>query len=147
VQEAAKEIKIILEKTSPKEMKEKGKSKVNLVSTSNCNFVSTQNINIVIAHRIGMENIIFLGQSFHWNKNHPSIQNHAKTVCFVTKELEKEEKENTDKPDFPQNYLKFVEGEHQLDESKAQKWMDAEIKTEEFDISIDDRQKMARIGD
>jgi hypothetical protein len=49
--------------------------------------------------------------------------------------------------DFPSSYNKVVEGEHQLDESKAPEWMDAEIKTKEFDISIDDRPKMARIGD
>jgi hypothetical protein len=34
-----------------------------------------------------------------------------------------------------------------LDESKAPKWMDVEIKTREFDISIDGRPKMERIGD
>jgi len=32
-----------------------------------------------------------------------------------------------------------VEGECQLDESKALEWMDVEIKTNEFNILIDDR--------
>jgi hypothetical protein len=50
----------------------------------------------------------------------------------------KEEKQYTDKSDFPPNYRKFVEGEHQLHESKAPEWMDMEINTKEFDISIDE---------
>jgi hypothetical protein len=124
LQATTKEIKIFLEKPSPKEMKERGKSKVDEGSTSTCNFVSTQNTNIVIAHWIDMENISFPGKSFCWKKNHPSIQNHVKTVYSVTKE-EKEEKEDTNKPDFPPNYQKVIEGECQLDESKAPEWMDA----------------------
>ena len=40
-----------------------------------------------------------------------------------------------------------MEGERQLDESKAPEWMDVEIKTKEFNILIDDLPKMDRIGD
>jgi hypothetical protein len=40
-----------------------------------------------------------------------------------------------------------MEGECQLDESKAPEWMDVEIKTKEFNILIDDLPKMDRIGD
>jgi hypothetical protein len=53
----------------------------------------------------------------------------------------------TKKPEFSSSYNQVVEGERQLDESKEPKWMNAEIKTTEFDISIDDRPKMARIVD
>jgi hypothetical protein len=60
LQEAAKEIKYFLEKTSSYEIQKKGKAKVDMGSTLNCNFLSTHNQNNVIAHRIVMENISFL---------------------------------------------------------------------------------------
>jgi hypothetical protein len=62
-----------------------------------------------------MENISFLGQNFRWKKNHPGVQNYVKTVYFVTEE-EKEEKDDTEKHDFPSSYSHFMEGECQLDE-------------------------------
>jgi hypothetical protein len=93
-----------------------------------------------------MENISFPGQIFRWKKDHPGVQNFVKTVYSVTKE-ETEEHKHTEKPDFPSSYNQVIEGECQLDESKAPDWMDAEIKTKEFDISIDGRPKMARVGD
>jgi hypothetical protein len=84
-----------------------------------------------------MENIHFPGQIFYWKKNNPSTQSHVKTYYTMTKE-EKEEKEDTDKPKFPPNYQKVSKGECQLHESKALEWMDTEVKTKQFYISIDD---------
>ena len=34
-----------------------------------------------------------------------------------------------------------------INEAKAPKWLDAKVKTKEFDISNDDRPKMEKIGD
>jgi hypothetical protein len=42
----------------------------------------------------------------------------------VTKE-EKEEKNDTEKHEFPSSYNQLLEGERQLDESKFPEWMDA----------------------
>jgi hypothetical protein len=49
-------------------MKEKGKAKVDEGSILNCNFASTESSNIFIARQIDMENIIFLGKRFRWEK-------------------------------------------------------------------------------
>jgi hypothetical protein len=115
-------------------------------STSTYNLISKHSPNNIIARQIDMENISFSGQIFRWKKNHPGVQNYLKIIYFVTKE-EKEEKDNTEKPNFLSSYNQFMEGELQLDESKVPKWMDLEIKTKEFDISIFDQPKMGRIGD
>ena len=49
--------------------------------------------------------------------------------------------------DFPTTFSQFKEGSQLINEAKAPKWLDAKVKTKEFDISNDDRPKMAKIGD
>ena len=49
--------------------------------------------------------------------------------------------------DFPTTFSQFKEGIQPINESKAPEWLDAKVKTREFDISNDDRPKMAKIGD
>ena len=60
------------------------------------------------------------------------------------------DKEDTDRmttADFPTTFSQFKEGSHSINESKAPEWLDAKIKTKEFDISNDERPKMENIGD
>jgi hypothetical protein len=90
-----------------------------------------------------MENIKCLGHSFQWKKYHPTPQNHVKSILSIAIE----NKEDQEQPDFPKSFTKIEEGERHLDEAKPLEWIDAEIKTKEFDISNDDRPKMLRIGD
>ena len=47
--------------------------------------------------------------------------------------------------DFLATFSQFKEGSRPINEAKAQKWIDAKIKTREFDISNDDRPKMEKI--
>ena len=49
--------------------------------------------------------------------------------------------------DFPATFSQFKEGSRPINETKALEWLDAKVKTREFDISNDDRQNMAKIGD
>ena len=49
--------------------------------------------------------------------------------------------------DFPATFSQFREGSRPINEAKAPEWLDAKVKTKEFDISSDDRPKMAKIGD
>ena len=49
--------------------------------------------------------------------------------------------------DFPATFSQFKEGSRPMNEAKAPEWMDAKVKTKEFDISNDERPKMAQIGD
>ena len=61
------------------------------------------------------------------------------------KPIPQEEEEG--KRDFPTSYIEFNEENRQINEGKARKWMDAKINTKEVDISINDRPKLAKIGD
>ena len=49
--------------------------------------------------------------------------------------------------EFPATFSQFKEGSQPINEAKAPEWLDAKVKTKEFDISNDDRPKMAKIGD
>jgi hypothetical protein len=74
----------------------------------------------------------------------------AKYACMVQFRVitvYEEDEEDVEKTNFPPRYNEIIKGEWELDESKAPKWMDVEIKMREFEISIDGWKKMARIGD
>ena len=49
--------------------------------------------------------------------------------------------------DFPATFSQLKEGSRPINESKAPEWLDAKVKTREFDISSDDQPKMEKIGD
>ena len=49
--------------------------------------------------------------------------------------------------DFPTTFSQFKKGSRPINEAKALEWLDAKVKTREFDISNNDRTKMANIGD
>jgi hypothetical protein len=72
-----------------------------------------------------MENIRCPGQRFQWKKDHPTLQNHVKSVFNIATE----QKEDQEQPDFPESFTKIEEGECYLDEEKPPEWMEAEIKT------------------
>ena len=46
--------------------------------------------------------------------------------------------------EFPATFSQFKEGSRLINEAKAPKWLYAKVKTKEFDISNDDRPKMAK---
>ena len=48
--------------------------------------------------------------------------------------------------DFPATFTQFKQGIRPINEAKAPKWLYAKVKTKEFDMSNDDRPKMAKIG-
>ena len=52
--------------------------------------------------------------------------------------IQEEEEEEEGKRYFPLQYTKVKEEDRQINEAKALKWMDAEIKTKEVEISIED---------
>ena len=73
----------------------------------------------------------------------------TKPIRTVLK-VETTDKEETDRmfaTNFPATFSQFKEGSRPINESKAPEWLDAKVKTREFDISNDDRPKMAKIGD
>ena len=49
--------------------------------------------------------------------------------------------------DFPATFSQFKERCRPINEAKAPEWLDAKVKTREFNISNDDQPKMAKIGD
>ena len=49
--------------------------------------------------------------------------------------------------DFPTTFSQFKEGSWLINEAKALEWLDAKVKTKEFDISNDERPKMAKFGE
>ena len=60
------------------------------------------------------------------------------------------DKEDTDRmtaSNFPVTFSQFKEGSWPINEAKAPEWLDAKIKTKEFDISNDDRPKMEKNGE
>ena len=73
----------------------------------------------------------------------------TKPICTILK-VETIDKQDTDRmtiADFPTTFSQFKEGIRPINEAKALEWLDAKVKTREFNISNDDRPKMAKIGD
>ena len=91
-----------------------------------------------------MENENLKGKSFRWKSYHSETTKPIRTVLKV------ETVEDTNRMtavDFPATFSQFKEGSWPINEAKAPEWLDAKVKTKEFDISNDDRQKMAKFGD
>ena len=71
----------------------------------------------------------------------------TKPICTVLK-IETTDKKEADRmtaADFPATFSQFKEGSLPINEAKAPEWLDAKVKTREFDISNDDRPKMQRL--
>jgi hypothetical protein len=83
LKDATNQIKIFLEIPSLDQQKEKEKMSVDEGSTSTCNLVLVENKGISTARRIDMENTKWPGQSFQWKKDHPTLQNHVKSVLSI----------------------------------------------------------------
>ena len=91
-----------------------------------------------------MENENTEGKSFRWKSYHLETTKPIRTVLKV------ETVEDTDRMTatyFPATFSQFKEGIQPINEAKALEWLDAKVKTKEFNISKDDRPKMAKIGD
>jgi hypothetical protein len=107
LREATQQIKIFLEKLMPTMQKEKGKTTVDIGSTSTCHLISTENNKNTTTRRIDMENTSCPGQSFRWKSDHPVMQNYVKSILTINKE----EKDDLEQPDFPESFTKVKEGE------------------------------------
>ena len=93
-----------------------------------------------------MENENPKGKRFFWKSYHSKTTKPIRTVLkFETADTKDTDRMTT--ADFPTTFSQFKEGSQPINESKAPAWLDAKMKTKEFDISNDDRPKMAKIGD
>ena len=93
-----------------------------------------------------MENENLEGKRFRWKSYHSETTKPIHTTLKV-KAADKEETDRRTATNFPTTFSQFKEGSRPINEAKAPKWLDAKVKTKEFDISNDDRPKMAKIGD
>ena len=81
-----------------------------------------------------MENENLEGKSFRWKSNHAEI---TKPICIVlkVKTTDKEDIDRMTAAEFPATFSQFKEGSRPINEAKAPKWLDAKVKTKEFNIS------------
>ena len=93
-----------------------------------------------------MENEKSEGKSFRWKSNHVETTKPIRIVLKVGT-TDKDDTERMTVADFLATFSEFKEGSRPINETKAREWLDAKVKTREFDISNDDRPKMAKIGD
>ena len=93
-----------------------------------------------------MENENPEGKSFRWKPNHVETTKPVGTILKV-ETIDKQDTDRMNAVDFPTTFSQFKEGSRPINEAKAPEWLDAKVKTREFDISNDDRPKMAKIGD
>ena len=68
-------------------------------------------------------------------------------TVFKVETTDKKEADRMTAADFPATFSQFKEGSRPINEAKAPEWLDSKVKIREFDISNDDRPKMAKIGD
>ena len=110
------------------------------------NYNNIQTGTIPQSIRLELENENTEGKIFRWKSNHVEM---TKPIRIVLK-VGTTDKDDTDRMtavNFPATFSQFKEGSQPINESKAPEWLDAKVKTREFDISIDDQLKMAKIGD
>ena len=73
----------------------------------------------------------------------------TKPICTILK-VETTNKHDTDRmtaAEFPATFSQFKEGIRPINQDKSLEWLDAKVKTREFDISNDDQPKMEKIRD
>ena len=91
-----------------------------------------------------MENENLEGKSFRWKSYHSETTKPIRTMLKI------ETVKDTDRMiavEFPATFSQFKEWIQPINETKAPEWLFAKVKTKEFNISSDDRPKMAKIGD
>ena len=91
-----------------------------------------------------MENENPEGKRFRWKSYHSET---TKPIHTVLKVKTVEDTDRITAADFTATFSQFKEGSRPINEAKAPEWLDAKVKTKEFDISKDDRLKMAKNGD
>ena len=96
--------------------------------------------------RLQLENENTEGKRFRWKSNHVKTTKPIYTILKVETTYKQDNNRMT-VADFPATFSQFKEGIRPINEAKAPEWLDAKVKTKEFDISNDDRPKMAKIGD
>jgi hypothetical protein len=122
--------------------KERGKMTIDIGSTTTCLLISIKNNENTTIGIIEMEKTSCHSQRFRWKCDHPVMQNYIKSTLKLTKE----EKDDLEQPKFLERFSKVKGWKRHLNEEKSPKWMNVEIKKKQFDISNDDRPKMARVG-
>ena len=109
-----------------------------------CNNIQTKII--PQSTRLQMENENPKVKSFRWKSYHSETTKPIRTVLKVGT-TDKEDTDLMTTAEFPATFSQFKEGSQPINEAKAPEWLDAKIKTKEFDISNDERPKMEIIGD
>ena len=92
-----------------------------------------------------MENKSMEGKIFRWKSYHSETTKPIRIVLKVNT-TNKEDIDWMTATEFPATFSQFKEGIWTINEAKAPEWLYAKVKTKEFDISNDDRPKMAKIG-
>ena len=135
--ETTKQIKKFIQPTENKPLQDHRQ-------TRKCNKIQTQ-LKPQLT-RLQLENKNTEGKSFRWKSNHVKT---TKPICTILKvaTIDKQDTNRMTAADFPTTFLQFKEGSRPINEAKAPEWMNAKVKTKEFDTSNDVRPKMARIGD
>ena len=78
-----------------------------------------------------MENENLEGKSFRWTSNHVEITKPIRTVLKV-ETTNKEDIDRITAADFPATFSQFKEGSRPINEAKAPEWLDAKVKTKEW---------------
>ena len=78
-----------------------------------------------------MENKNTEGNNFRWKSNHVEITKPIHTVLKV-KTTDKEDIDRMNAVDFPATFSQFKEGSRPIIEAKAPEWLDAKVKTKEW---------------
>ena len=90
-----------------------------------------------------MENENTEGKRFRWKSYHSETTKPIRTVLKIDT-TDKVDIDRMTATDFHATFSQFKEGIRPINEAKAPEWLDAKIKSKEFDISNDEQQKMEK---
>ena len=103
--------------------------------TRKCNKIKTQLK--LQSTRLQLENENIEGKIFRWKSNHVKTMKPIYTIVKV-ETTDKQDTNRMTAADFPATFSQFKEGSRPINEAKAPEWLDAKVKTKEFNISNDD---------
>ena len=83
--------------------------------------------------RLQLENENTEGKIFRWKSNDVETTKPIRTILKVAT-TDKQDTERMTAADFPTTFSQFKEGSRPINEAKAPEWLDAKVKTREFDI-------------
>ena len=87
--------------------------------------------------RLQLENENTEGKIFIWKSSHVKKTKPIRTVLKVGT-TDKDDTDRMTAANFPATFSQFKEGSRPINEAKAPEWLDAKVKTREFDISNDE---------